>query len=103
MKHYAIVFKKAFEPGDHWRHDAPEDDSDRKQHWKVGDLYSSTAVKPDKLPFHLEYVECDAPPVPGEVWDREQRRYVVPEENKPIIRDQIAHHEAELARLNALL
>lgn len=101
--HYAIVFKKEFEPGDHWDHKAPEHDSDRKQHWKKGDLWSVGTVIADPLPFHLEAIELSAPPEPGDTWDREHRCFIPWHANKTAVQEQIDQHQAEIDRLKAHL
>lgn len=100
-QHFAIVFKKDFEPGDHWDVKAPEDDADRKQHWRAGDLYSIGTVVAAKLPFHLEAIPLEAPPESGDTWDREARCYRKWHENKTFVRESIAHHEAMLAQHQA--
>ena len=91
-QHYAIVFTRDFAPGEHWtdhlpknkagekhvhgKHRAADDDSDRKQHWKAGDLYSvGTVIDRSKLPAHLEVIEIDGPQN-GRQWNAEQRRFV---------------------------
>lgn len=102
-KHYAIVFDKEFPPGDHWRHDAPDEDSDRKQHWKVGDLYSVGTVLPAKLPFHFKAIELDAPPGPDDTWDREHRCYVPWHTNKTLVQERMAFHQAEIDKLKVHL
>ena len=101
--HYAIVFKKAFETGDHWNHLAPMDDPDRKQHWKVGDLYSVGTVLPDILPYHFEAIELSAPPMPGDTWDVDHRCFVPWQSNKMLVQQQIDQHQAEIDRLKAHL
>lgn len=91
-QYYAIVFQRAFAPGQHWHdhlpapptgerhqhgiHRAPDDDVDRRQHWGVGDLYSTgTVVDHDTLPAHLVAIPCD-PPRAGQVWDTDLLRFV---------------------------
>ena len=93
MPFFAVVFKRDFQPGEHWydhrrdpkpgqkhdprRHRARPDDPDRTQHWKAGDLYSTGTVI-DKLPDHLEAIEFAEAPAPGSVWDAVSRTFVVP-------------------------
>lgn len=90
---YAIVFKRGFGRGAHWTDDLPnpdpgqrrvpgqhrasEDDSDRKQDWQPGDLYSTGTVI-GELPSHLEAIELPDAPPEGWVWDRARRRFVAP-------------------------
>jgi hypothetical protein len=64
---YAVVFTRDWKPGEHWHdhllpdatkddpfrhgaHKVPKDHSDRKQHWKSGELFAlGTFVEPDIL------------------------------------------------------
>ncbi len=64
---YAVVFTRDWKPGEHWHddllpdaaagepfrhgaHKPPKDHSDRKQHWKTGELFAlGTVVEPDIL------------------------------------------------------
>lgn len=90
---YAVYFNRDFHPGEHWLDDVlPEpaegeahvpgkhrpraDDSDRKQHWQKGQLFSeATAANPDLLPcFTGVFVEKRD----GQVWDRYFLRFVDP-------------------------
>lgn len=69
-KWYAIVFTKEFPSGEHWDSAASPDDSDRKQPWKVGDLWSVGTVVSPTLPSHLKSVELPHPPdFSVERWD----------------------------------
>ena len=72
---YAIVFKRAFRPGEHWdpAHSQP---SDLRQHWQVGDLWATGTVLADPLPAHLMAVPLAGPPPPGARWDRQRRAFV---------------------------
>lgn len=90
---YAVVFRRTFEPGEHWSDHLPEpekgekrqhgthrvdaENTDRRQPWHAGDLYSTASVIGD-LPPHLEAVEFPEPPPEGWVWDRARRRFVPP-------------------------
>lgn len=90
---YAVVFKRGFQPGEHWsddlpkpapgqkhipgKHRAKDDDPDRKQTWSAGDLYSTGTVI-GTLPDHLEAIEFPEAPPAGWVWDRETRTFVAP-------------------------
>ena len=90
---YAVYFNRDFHPGEHWLDDvlpAPADgeahvpgthrpradDSDRKQHWQKGQLFSeATAANPDLLPcFTGVFVEK----AEGQVWDAQQLCFVDP-------------------------
>lgn len=91
---YAIVFKKDFHPGEHWSDHLPEpkpgqrrqpgkhrtgdDDADRKQHWRAGQLYSTGTVL-GPLPDHLEAIEFPEPPPDGSTWDIQKRVFVAPD------------------------
>src|SRR5262245_33905989 len=90
---YAIVFQRSFQPGEHWsdhlpeskpgqkfvhgKHRAPDDDPDRRQTWRAGDLYSTGTVV-GALPDHLEAIEFASAPIPGSTWDRETRQFLAP-------------------------
>lgn len=58
MKFFAIYFNKEFKPGEHWN-PANAHVSDLKQHWKVGDLYSTGTIVAESLPSHLSKVELE--------------------------------------------
>lgn len=76
-KWYAIVFTQDFEPGRHWDERVSLDDSDRKQHWHTGDLWSVGSVVSSSLPSHLEAIELDHKPDFGvERWDVTSRSFV---------------------------
>lgn len=77
MPTYAIYFVKEFQPGEHWRQDAKADDSDRRQHWRVGDLWSVGTSVANPLPAHFAAKEIP-PPQPGDVWDPATRVFVSP-------------------------
>jgi hypothetical protein len=74
---YAIVFTKEFKPGEHWNAKIAKDDPDRKQHWRVGDLYSTGTVL-SALPTHLEAIAFESTPPEGHVWDRDSRNFIAP-------------------------
>jgi hypothetical protein len=106
---YAIYFIREFEPGQHWDLRAPDDDPDRKQHWKTGDLWAVGDTPPDKKPngdwklhAHLACKEVSAPEE-GDIWDREQLAYVKWHENPAFLEQSIAHHEQQLAEHTAAL
>jgi hypothetical protein len=135
MPYYLAVFKRRFAPGEHWSdtdkctcHDelrraqainprvghaptcpqtkvVPPDHSDRRQDWRVGEVWGEDAEAPPTLPTHLELIELPEKPDwgNGDTWDRDQRRLVKWHENKTRVQDLIAHHEAKLAELKALL
>jgi hypothetical protein len=102
MAYYAVVFTKDFAPGEHWDENAREDDSDRKQHWKKGQLYS-VGSSVGSLPSHLEVIELDGPPEAGDTWDVERKCFVKWHDNKALVQEQLDHHQAEVERLTALL
>jgi hypothetical protein len=73
---YVMVFTRDFAPGEHWNDKARADDPDRKQHWRAGDVYSTTPSEtfdPSTLPAHLEAVQVPRLAHPGETWDPAQR------------------------------
>lgn len=74
---YAIVFNRDYLEGDHWDQDAHEENPDRLQAWRTGDLYSTGTVVADPLPAHFDKLAIDPPPV-GHVWDRDKRAFVEP-------------------------
>jgi hypothetical protein len=77
VKFFAVYFTKEFKPGEHWNLEKAHP-SDLKQHWRVGDLYSTGTVL-GNLPDHLDAVELegDENGQPIGKWNRETLRFEV--------------------------
>ncbi len=91
---YAVYFAKDSKPGHHWRDDLPEpeagerrqggrhkppaDDSDRKQHWKKGELYSESSTPVTDL--HPQFATVAVEKADGQVWNPKTHTF----EDRPV-------------------